>query len=252
MNVRLDWRLGANLCAFHTEGCVEEPAVVPCCNERNWTMWPRYFVPICLYPHTKYRTNKGVSALFQKFQFHRHNYLIVVADRLLALDNLITGRYWSTKSVFEKAKRDARQIFNQVKRISYKFGAEGCGKIVFWDDIGELAEFKEFARHMREGFLADQLLAGALDEFANRRVNRFGLGSAPESELGYEREYLLSEVCMSVFCTEVLGYWQEIWERPPASDVPDPLKLLYNERQQAVVRATGQPARRALKFLYEG
>jgi hypothetical protein len=214
-------------------------------------MRPRYFVPICLYPHTKYRTKGGVAALFQKFQLERHEYLIVIADRLLALDNLVTGRYWSYDSVFYKAKRDARQIFNLIKRISHKLGAQDCGSVVYWDDIGEKEQFKEFAKRMRERFLADELLSATLEEFVSRRVNRFGLGSSAKNELGYEREYLLSEVCMSVFCTEVLGYWQEVWERSPAPEVPDPIKLLYNERPQAVVCATGQSTRRALSFLYE-
>jgi hypothetical protein len=214
-------------------------------------MRPRYFVPVCLYPHTKYRTTEGVAALFQKFQLYRHDYLIVIADRLLALDNLVSGRYWSYDSVYEKARRDAKQIFNLIKRVSYKFKAQDCGRIVYWDDIGEMPQFKEFANRMREGFLADQLLSATLEEFVTCRVNRFGLGSSPERELDYEREYLLSEVCMSVFCTEVLGYWQEIWERPPTPDAPDPIKLLYEDRPEAVVRTTSEPTRRVLRFLDE-
>jgi hypothetical protein len=135
--------------------------------------------------------------------------------------------------------------------MSYKLSARQCGKVVFWDEVGDTAQFQEFAKRMREGFLADKLLSGTLERFVSQRVNRFGMGSSPEKEFGYEREYLLSEVCMSVFCSEVLGYWQEIWERPPAPNVPDPIKLLYDERPQAVVRATGQPTRRILKFLYD-
>jgi hypothetical protein len=214
-------------------------------------MRPRYFVPVCLYPHTKYRTENGVVALFQKFQLHRYDYLIVVADRLLALDNLVSGRYWTYNSVFDKARRDAKQIFNLIKRISRKLGAQDCGRIAYWDDVAETAQFKEFAKCMREGFLADQLLSTSLEEFVMHRVNRFGLGSSPEKELGYEREYLLSEVCMSIFCSEILGYWQEIWEQPPSLNVPDPIRLLYNNRPQAVIQATGQPTRRILRFLYE-
>lgn len=56
---------------------------------------------------------------------------------------------------------------------------------------------------------------------------------------------------MSVSCTEVLGYRVEIWERPPAPDVPDPLKLLYNNRPDLIVSMTGHPATRVLEFLYD-
>jgi len=54
---------------------------------------------------------------------------------------------------------------------------------------------------------------------------------------------------MSVYCTEVLGYWMEVWERPPAPDVPDPLKLLYADRRALIEHVTGRSARRVLDFL---
>jgi hypothetical protein len=173
-----------------------------------------YFVPICLYPHTAYRTNKGVVALFEKYQLQSHDYLIVIADRLFALDNLVTGRYWSADSLFIKARREATQIFNLVRRNSYKFGAQSHGRIVYWDEIAETPQFREFAKRLRDEFLAEKLLSTALEDFVNRRAERFGLGSSPERDRSYEREYLLSEVCMSTFCTEVLGYRVEVWERP--------------------------------------
>jgi hypothetical protein len=215
------------------------------------TTGTRYFVPVCLYPHTKYRTNDGVTDLFEKYQFQCHDHLIVIADHLLALDNLVTGRYWSTDTVFDKARREAKQIFNLINRISHKFRAQERGRIVYWDEIGGTEQFTEFAKHMRNGFMADKLLSTALDEFVSRRVSRFGLGSSPDREHKHEQEYLLSEVCMSVFCTEVLHYQVEIWERPPAPDVPDPLKLLYNNRPEVIALVTGHPATRLLEFLYD-
>jgi hypothetical protein len=93
------------------------------------------------------------------------------------------------------------------------------------------------------------MLATTIEKFASRRVERFGLGAAPRRELGHEREYLLSEICMSAYCTEMLGYWMEVWERPPAPDVPDPLKLLYADRRDLIEHVTGRSARRVLDFL---
>jgi hypothetical protein len=211
----------------------------------------RSFVPICLYPHTMYRTRNGATDLFKRFELHRCEYLIVVADRLHALDNLVTGRYWSEETVYDKARREAKQIYNMIRRVAKVTNSDKCGKIVFWDEIAESAEFKEYSVNVRREFLAESVLSSALEEFVSRRVDGFGLGASPERERGYEREYLLSEVCMSVFCTEVLGYWQEIWERPPRPNIPDPLRLLYNQCPEAVVRATGRPPRRVLRFLYD-
>jgi hypothetical protein len=212
------------------------------------TFAARYFVPVCLYPHTNYRTNSGATALFEKYELRSHEYLIVVADRLLVLDRLVTGRYWTVNSAIQKVRQEAKQIMSLIKRASYKAQAQANGKIVFWDAIAETGQFLAFAQCLRGSVLADQMLSGTIEEFVERRVRRFGLGNSPDRERQYEREYLLSEVCMSVFCTEVLGFWIEVWERPPA-EMPDPLRLLYDSRPQLVERATGRSVTRILRFL---
>src|SRR6516165_8662523 len=79
-----------------------------------------FFVPVCLYPHTKYRTVDGILDLYRRFELHRCKHLIVVADSLLALDNLVTGRYWSYETVFLKARRDAKQVYNLIGKIASK------------------------------------------------------------------------------------------------------------------------------------
>jgi tRNA-dependent cyclodipeptide synthase len=212
----------------------------------------KYFAPICLYPHTAYRSSEGLVALFEKYQLQDHEYLIVIADRLLALDNLVTGRYYSKKAVFSKARKEAEQIYNLVTRVSRKAKAHERGRIVYWDDVAETPHFEEFAQRLRAEFLQDELMASALEGFVNRRVERFGLGGSPREERNHEREYLLSEVCMSVFCTEVLGFWTEIWEKPPSRSLPDPLRLLYANRPNLLAKATGHAANRVVEFLFDG
>lgn len=214
------------------------------------TLQDRYFVPVCLYPHTKYRTAAGVTALFEKYIVEAREYLIVVADRLLVLDRLVTGRYFTVDSAVIKARREAEQVSSLIERIARKAGAGASGRVVFWDEVAETAEFGEFAPRLRQAVSADGFLAGAIEEFIDRRVTRFGSGSSPDRERAHERDYLLSEVCMSVYCTEVLGFCNEVWERPPAPDIPDPLKLLYAHRPELVSGVTGRPVVRKLHFLY--
>ncbi|UPT87451.1 hypothetical protein HAP41_0000046260 [Bradyrhizobium barranii subsp. apii] len=208
----------------------------------------RYFIPVCLYPHTKYRTSAGIGALFDKYALRDHDHLIVVADRLLVLDRLMTGRYWTLSSAIKKAKNEARQILALIRRMSSKAGARGT--IVCWDEIADATQYSDFARRLQDAILSDELLSQTIEAFVRQRVGRYGLGASPERERNYEREYLLSEVCMSVFCTEVLGFWNEIWERPPAADIPDPLKLLYDKRRELITQLTGHPAMRVLTFLF--
>ena len=211
-----------------------------------------YIAPVCLYPHTKYRTENGVIQLFREFDFGHNDYLIVIADRLSALDSLVTGRYASKQAVFSKARKDAKQVFQLIKRVAREMRAQGQGKLVYWDDIGQTDAFTKFSTRIREGFLGEGLLADALEKFVVKRVVRFGLGGSPAREREHEREYLLSEVSMSVYCTEVLGYSHEIWERRPANDLPDPIKLLYDERPEVVVAAVGHPTRRSQHYLFGG
>ena len=147
------------------------------------------------------------------------------------------------------ARREVEQIAKLIKRISHKSEAQARGRIVFWDEIAETAEFVAFASRLQKEVLADDMLAETIEKFVCGRVDRFGLGAAPDRERDYEREYLLSEVCMSVYCTEMLRYSTEVWERPPARDVPDPLNLLYDERKELIERVIGRPATRVLGFL---
>ncbi len=211
----------------------------------------RYFIPVCLYPHTKYRARSGVEALFAKYGLHQHEYLIVVADRLLVLDRLVTGRYWTVGSAARKARREAEQIATLIKRTARKLGADGCGRIVLWDEIAEGCDYLEFAQRLQHAVLADRRLGAAIAEFVARRVERFGLGREPDRECEYEREYLLSELAMSVYCTEMLRFSVEVWERPPAADTPDPLKLLYDHGRELLRAVTGRAAARELRFLYD-
>jgi hypothetical protein len=47
-----------------------------------------------------------------------------------------------------------------------------------------------------------------------------------------------------------LGFSNEVWERPPAPGVADPLKALYQKRPELVTHVTGRPVARVLRFLY--
>jgi hypothetical protein len=212
----------------------------------------RYYVPVCLYPHTKYRTKAGATFLFERFLADSEQYLIVIADRLYALDRLVTGRYWNYDSVFIKARREAGEVLSLFERIAKRAGAARNGKIVYWDDIAAGDAFKRFASGVRTELSANVALDSSLEAFVKLRVDRFGMGSDQTKEAEFEREYLLSEVSMSMYCTEVLGFSTEVWEKPVSQGVPDPLGLIYSDHRDLVARTTGHAAARRLHFLYEG
>jgi hypothetical protein len=211
----------------------------------------RYYVPVCLYPHTTYRTKAGATLLFDKYLIDSEQYLIVIADRLHALDRLVTGRYWSYDSVLIKARREAGEVSSLFERIAKRADAARHCNIVYWDDIAAGEAFKRFNKGLRAELSSNAAFVSSLEAFVKRRVDRFGLGSDHDKEAEFEREYLLSEVSMSMFCTEVLGFSDEIWEKPVSPGVPDPLGLIYSDHRDLVARTTGRPATRTLRFLHE-
>jgi len=210
-----------------------------------------YFIPVCLYPHTKYRTRAGVIYLLQKFELRSSDYLIVVADELLFLDRLVTGRFWTIEWARKKTRQEAEQILKMLKHTVSKAGAAERGDIVYWDTVAQTPQFREFSSDLRQRVMGDPFIANGISKFVERRVKRFGTVSDPERAHLNEHEYLLSELCMSVYCTEILPFTTEVWERPPAPDVPDVLKLLYHNKPELITALTGHSPRRTLKFLYD-
>ena len=120
------------------------PSALP--HDANELSANRYFVPVCLYPHTTYRTRNGLTELINKFSLADHDHLIVVADHLLALDNLVTGRFWNPDMVYEKARRQGSQIFRLIKKTAKREESAKRMKLFFWDDISTQRQFREFLK----------------------------------------------------------------------------------------------------------
>ena len=214
---------------------------------------PRYFVPVCLYPHTKYRTRQGIRDLIAKFRLTAFDHLIVVADHLLALDNIVTGRFWDQKMVFEKARQDSNQVHRLIDRVSRKEKARGRGQLVYWNDIAATEPFIAFRTRLVDRCRADGKFMAVVTRFIDRRVHRFGMGANPDRERQAEFDYVIGELSMSIYCTEILGYWNEIWERPLEADAVDPLRILYEKHPDIVMAACDRPHTiRRLNFLFDG
>lgn len=213
---------------------------------------PRYFIPVCLYPHTKYRTRQGILDLIAKFRLAEFDHLIVVADHLLALDKIVTGRYWNEKSVFQKARQESHNVFRLIKKVSDKENTGDHCRLAYWDDIAATDTFTAVRSRLVETCRAKAAFMAVVDCFVDERVERFGMGADPDRERQAELDYILGEITMSIYCTEILSYWFEIWERPLAADSVDPLRILYENFPDIVTTACQRPRTiRRLRFLSE-
>ncbi len=211
---------------------------------------PRYFIPVCLYPHTRYRTRQGILDLISKYSLAECDHLIVVADHLLALDNIVTGRFWNERRVFEKARRESNNVFRLIMRISAKENTRDHCRLAYWDDIAKTDPFISFRFRLVEICRANVAFMEQVDRFIDERVGRFGMGANQDRERQAEFDYIIGEISMSLYCTEILSYRTEIWERPLEPDAPDPLRILYEDFPHIVMTACNRPRTiRRLSFL---
>jgi hypothetical protein len=191
-----------------------------------------------------------VRDLFRRFSLAENRCLIVVADRLLALDRLVTGRYWNPENVFERARRDAGQVLRLIENTARSYKAEEKIKIVFWDEVAKLPEYVSHYERLIEGLREYPEFLGEIDAFVETRLDRFGAKADPNIAREAEREYVLSEVAMSTFCTERLEYSTEVWERrsPIATD---PLAVLYSTHGGLLRKVINANPVRRLEYLYD-
>jgi hypothetical protein len=209
-----------------------------------------FYVPVYLFSYSLYRTRRGPADLFKAFALHENNHLVVIADRLLGLDRLITGGDRSVEQMLHRARREAELVFGQFEHVARVFRAQDKGMIAYWDDIADRPDYIAFARNMRALAMGNGDVWAALQRFAQQRVAAHGAGVHPDRELTLEMDYLLSEICMSVFCTELLGYRCEVRERPLQPGIPDPVHLLYTHHRPLIAQATGRFPMRRMLHLY--
>ena len=213
---------------------------------------PRFFIPVCLYPHTRYRTRRGIEDLIAKFRLAEFDHLIVVADHLLALDKIVTGRFWNEAAVFEKTRREGGDVFRLIGKVARSEEASDRCRLAYWDEVAESDAFVRFRNRLLAACHGAPDFMAVIERFVDGRVARFGMGADPERERRAEFDYIIGELSMSVYCTEVLGYWNEIWERPLEAGAIDPLGIVYRDFPDIVTTACQRSrTRRRLSFLYD-
>lgn len=212
---------------------------------------PRYFVPVCLYPHTRYRTREGVTQLIRRFALDRREHLVVVADVLLAFDNLVTGRFWNPEMVFPKASRQGEEILRLIRKTARRQRSDGTMSLNRWNDLAQTSDFRDFSERIVSLCEASEPFRAVVDRFVRARIERFVRGDTGDRQYDAEKHYIFGEISMSVYCTEILDYRIEVWERPLQPAASDPLGVLYARHPEIVREACGKAKLdRRLKFLY--
>ena len=190
----------------------------------------RLFLPICLYARSVYRTRKGMQAVFSQYLPTASAALVLVCDDLHALNQLMVQRYRDSTSAQHAARaqgaRTVRQVYNVLDRMKH---AETDVAVHAWRELAEDPRFSILLQKIRSLHREDVAFARLVASFVGRHNEILRRVLHPDA-MGIELNYLLNEIAMSIFVTEVLGFNTEVWEAAPKRDMPDPLAFLYQNR----------------------
>lgn len=212
--------------AFET-ACSSATTAMPASRE------PRYFIPIRTNAQTAYRTRPEVLSLVNAHGFWDRETLIVVGHDPQAWQAAAAA------STAQAAPCDRGDLTRLLWSVAGRREAHGRSQMLSWRALSESDGFRAFRERLFRAFLQcpDFLeLFGRLSR-ARAEPAASALATGPKRHLGTPG--LGDELAVSIYCTEVLGYWHEIWERPPEPGALDPLAALYADHPEVVARACG-------------
>jgi hypothetical protein len=111
--------------------------------------------------------------------------------------------------------------------------------IAKWRDIAGQDNYMGLLQRLSSVVEEDKDLAAVVDQFVVQHVRKFCWRS-DEQAAKWEKRYLLEEITMSIYVTEMLGYPRELWESPPNPQFADPIGYLYESRPELVQMLVGK------------
>lgn len=199
---------------------------------------PGIFIPICLYNQSFYFQKKNIEYLYTHFLKNYPKSLLFIADDLKAYNFLIKDEKIDRNIALEIARKQGTEIKNMVENTLKKFNDKSV-RITKWIDLEETLAFKTIFQNVKNEIKTDSDLEIIVEQFIKYNLHKFGVNKNSESKI-YERLYIHSEIAMSIFITEVLGYPTELWDKLPEINSPDPLKYLFENKRDVIKRITGK------------
>lgn len=154
---------------------------------------------------------------------------VLVCDDLHAINQLMVLRYKEWTSAEQAARYQGalrkRQAENTLEALD--LGAQATVRV--WREVACEERFAKMFSQVEELASSDPRFSEILQRFVGSHNDILRRVLHPQAaEL--ERSYILNEIAMSTYVTEILGYPTEIWETAPKQNLPDPLGFLYRER----------------------
>lgn len=199
---------------------------------------PAIFIPICLYAKTFYRRKEGMKYIFSKYIGQSEASLILICDELHAYNLIIRGNCSSIDEAFKKAKGQGENLRGMILNVHKQFTDVENIRIAIWHDIAGENKYIELLKNLKKILEQDKDLRDVVDEFVTLHVRKFRWKIDKEA-VKWEERYLLGEITMSIYVTEILGYPRELWETAPNLNFPDPIGYLYESRPELIQMLVG-------------
>lgn len=205
------------------------------------------FIPICLYSKSFYFQRRNIYTLLEEYITKYDRALIVLADDLWAYNHIIKGGGRNINDALQIARQRGNELASMVSRcISNRHIATHI-EIRRWNEIILNPEFQAVQRVIDRLYSEHDGFRDIVSNFIEFNLSRFNVDEDQEKHY-YEMRYIIEEIAMSIYCTEVLGYHTELWEKE--TDSPDPIKFVYQYLPDKILQiSTAHVPKRQLIFL---
>ena len=194
---------------------------------------PGIFIPICFYAKSFYRRKKNMQYVFSKYVRGSEKSLILICDQLHAYNLITMGECSSVDEALKKATRMGKNMQGMSFNVEKKFNNLENIRIVRWKEIAVEKGYIKLFVNLKKTVQQDGDLRNIVDKFVTLHVKKFRW-KVDKRAVKWEKLYLLSEITMSIYTTEILGYPRELWETAPDPEFPDPIGYLYKNRHEFV------------------
>lgn len=194
------------------------------------------FVPICLYNNGFFL--KGENLRFFLYIFSDYDEIMfVIVDRLYGNNLLIKNKVHNLEEAITSYNKRGGDIYSFTNKIVNEYMATyklpPRIQIVRWDNIASDELYISLKKDIELKFADNLFLSHYSNMFIVNNLKKM-TSLITDDKFRLEYDYLFSEIAMSIYMTEFLGYTNEVWEKPQDLTLPDPINVLYSNEKETL------------------
>ncbi|MCZ6834848.1 MAG: hypothetical protein O7G85_03660 [Planctomycetota bacterium] len=195
----------------------------------------RFFMPVCLYSQVlKCRCN--IELVLRPRLEAGGSGLLLVCDEIHAL-NLQMRHGLEASTAIQKAEQQGLELTRMLRHLLDQNNWNSSVHLHRWRDLSRDPDYQRIRENMGRKLDRCLSLSREVDRFVETSLLKFG---GPDSSSTLERNYLLSEMAMTMFIAEFKSCRLHLWERLPTQPDPDPIGLMYRDHLDFVRLITGK------------